>query len=134
MRADIEGGVKCEISHWPVRVVERLSWVVAPLEHVFTKSRKAHKYKFEYTVRIVIHGRVSALSADQRTEDRRVWGHPNLEMGRAWLQLEGVAPTRVPCPISEGRIRGSGSDRSGSEHGETRERARARYGIVQVNI
>jgi hypothetical protein len=73
-------------------------------------------------VRIVIHRRVSALSADQRTEDRRVRGHPNLEMGRAWLQLEGVAPTRVPCPISEGRIRGSGSDRSGSEHGEMRER------------
>jgi hypothetical protein len=47
------------------------------------KSRKAHEHKFEYTVRIVIHGRVSAPSADRRTEDRRVRGHPNLEMGRA---------------------------------------------------
>jgi hypothetical protein len=85
-------------------------------------------------VRIVIHGRVSAPSADRRMEDRGVRGCPNLEMGRAWLQLKGVAPTRVPCPISEGRIRGSGSDRSGSKRGETRERMRARYGIVQVNI
>jgi hypothetical protein len=98
------------------------------------KSRKAHEHKFEYTVRIIIHRRVSALSADQRMEERGVRGRPNLEMGRAWLQLEGVVPTHVPCPISEGRIRGSSLDRSGSEHGETRERARARYGIVQVNI
>jgi hypothetical protein len=50
-------------------------------------------------VRSVILGGALAPSADRRMEYHRFRVCPNSEMGRAWLQLEGVVPTCVPCPI-----------------------------------
>jgi hypothetical protein len=47
----------------------------------------------------VILGGASAPSMNQSMEEHGFWVCLNLEMGRAWLQLKGVAPTCVPYPI-----------------------------------
>jgi hypothetical protein len=75
--------------------------------------------------RIIILRGALAPSADRRTEDRGFWVCPNSEMGRALRQLEGVAPTCVPCPICRRSNKGvpARTERGPSSErmGETRE-------------
>jgi hypothetical protein len=76
-------------------------------------------------VRNVILGGASAPSVDRKMEYHGFQVCPNSEMGRAWLQLKGVAPTCVPCPICRRSDKGvpARTERGPSSErmGETRE-------------
>jgi hypothetical protein len=76
-------------------------------------------------VRNVILGGASAPSTDRKMEDHRFQVCLNSEMGRAWLQLKGVAPTCASCTICRRKKgvpartkRGLISERMGEDEGK----------------